>query len=57
MLYKAGSEKGTLDGVEAFLKATGASMPEAVDNHVNLTRRDLPETTTVLVLNPRGETD
>ena len=57
MLYKAGSEKATLDGVEAFLKATGASMPENVDNHVNLTRRDLTETTTVLVLNPRGETD
>lgn len=57
MLYKAGSETATLDGVEMFLKATGASMPETVDNHVNLTRRDLSETTTVLVLNPRGETD
>ena len=39
MLYKAGSEKAELDGVEAFLKATGASMPETVDNHINLTRR------------------
>ena len=57
MLYKAGSETATLDGVEAFLKATGASMPETVDTHVNLTRRDLSETTTVLMLNPRGETD
>jgi L-ascorbate metabolism protein UlaG (beta-lactamase superfamily) len=57
MLYKAGSATADLDDIESFLKATGATLPEEPENHINLTPRDLPENTTVMVLSPRGEMD
>ena len=57
MLYKAGSATADLDDIESFLKATGATLPEEADNHINLTARDLPENTTIMVLSPRGEMD
>ena len=57
MLYKAGSESGKLDSIDGFLKATGATLPEETENHINLSRRDLPQNTTILVLSPRGETE
>ncbi len=54
MLYKAGSESGELDPIDAFLTATGAEPPAEPDNHINVTRRDLGEGTAVVVLSPRG---
>ncbi len=57
MLYKTGSETAELDGIEAFLKATGATLPEEPENHINIASRDVPENTTIMVLSPRGEMD
>ena len=55
MLYKAGAAVSGLDGVEPFLKAMGASLPEAAENHINVTRASLPKPVTVHVLSPRGD--
>lgn len=57
MLYKAGAETADLDPVDAFLRATGATLPDTPDNHINITRRDLTEATTFVILSPRGGAD
>jgi L-ascorbate metabolism protein UlaG (beta-lactamase superfamily) len=55
MLYAVEAEREALDGVEPFLRELGASRPEALENHINVSPGSLPATTTVQVLAPRGE--
>lgn len=57
MLYKAGAETADLDPVDGFLRATGATLPDTPDNHINVTRRDLGEATAFVILSPRGGAD
>ena len=55
MLYEAGPETESLDGVDAFLRAMGATVPEPDDNHLNVTRASLGDHTVVQLLAPRGD--
>ena len=43
--------------VVVSVKPKYGDVSQRLETTINLTRRDLTETTTVLVLNPRGETD
>lgn len=55
MLYAVAPEREELDPLDAFLREMGATLPAALENHINLAAGSLPETTAVLVLTPRGE--
>ncbi len=53
MRYKTSSSTGDLDGVDRFLKEMGAES-KTPENRLNVTRSNVPDATTVVLLEPRG---